>query len=165
MFEVNGNLVTRKVGETENTVDSGDIDLEQIKEMRLYEPRLETVTVFSEFETATELFKKVATDKGYIRVQKSDNSVISGFPKEMEYKWMDGSLEMKLLPKKESEFYDVDINLVSSYQINNNLFVSLYDVNDILIVTPLRFDKIRIEGVIYTDEIDFAEALTNLIQS
>ncbi len=165
MFEVNGNLVTRKVGEIENTVDSGNIDLEQIKELRLYEPRLETVTVFAEFETATELFKKVATDKGYIRVQKSDNSVISGFPKEMEYKWMDDSLEMKLLPKKESEYYDIDVNLVSSFQINNNLFVSLYDSNDILIVTPLRFDKIRVNGVVYTDEIEFAEALTNLIQS
>jgi hypothetical protein len=164
MFEVNGNLVTQKVGETVSTSDSGDIDLEQIKELRLYEPRLETVTVFAEFETATELFEKVATDKGYIRVQKSDNSVISGFPKEMEYKWMDGSLEMKLLPKKESEFYDVVPNLVSSYQINNNLFVSLYDVNDILIVTPLRFDKIRINGVVYTDEIDFANALSNAIE-
>jgi hypothetical protein len=83
----------------------------------------------------------------------------------MEYKWMDGSLEMKLLPKKESEYYDIDENLVSSFQINNNLFVSLYDVNDILIVTPLRFDKIRVNGVVYTDEIEFAEVLTNLIQS
>jgi hypothetical protein len=163
MFEVNGNLVTRKVGETENTIDSGDIDLEQIKEMRLYEPRLETVTVFADFEDATTLFKKVATDKGYIRVQNSGNTVINGFPKEMEYKWMDGSLEMKLLPKKENEYYDVDVNLVSSYQINNNLFVSLYDVNDILIVTPLRFDKIRINGVLYDNEIDFANALSNLI--
>jgi hypothetical protein len=164
MFEVNGNLVTQKVGETVTTSDSGDIDLEQIKELRLYEPRLETVTVFAEFETATELFEKVATDKGFIRVQKSDNSVISGFPKEMEYKWMDGSLEMKLMAKKESEYYDVDLNLVSSYQINNNLFVSLYDVNDILIVTPLRFDKIPINGVIYTDEIDFANTLSNAIE-
>jgi hypothetical protein len=165
MFEVNGNLVTRKVGETENTVDSGDIDLEQIKEMRLYEPRIETVTVFADFETATEFFKKIATEKGYARVQKLENTVIKGFINSAEYKWMDGKLEMKLMPKKESEYYDIDVNLVSSFQINNNLFVSLYDVNDILIVTPLRFDKIRIEGVIYTDEIDFAEALTNLIQS
>jgi hypothetical protein len=164
MFEVNGNLVTQKIGETVITSDSGDINLEEIKESRLYEPRLETVTVFAEFETATQIFEKVATDKGYIRVQKSDNSVISGFPKEMEYKWMDGSLEMKLLPKKESEFYDVIPNLVSSYQINNNLFVSLYDVNDILIVMPLRFDKIRINGVVYTDEIDFANALSNAIE-
>jgi hypothetical protein len=165
MFEVNGGLITRKAGETESVIDSEAIDLEEIKEMRIYEPRIETVTVFADFETATELFKKVANDKGYIRVQKSDNSVISGFPKEMEYKWMDGSLEMKLLPKKESEYFDIDENLVASFQINNNLFVSLYDSNDILIVTPLRVDKIRVNGVIYTDEIEFAEVLTNLIQS
>jgi hypothetical protein len=37
-------------------------------------------------------------------------------------------------------------------------------VNDILIVTPLRFDKIRINGVVYTDEIDFANALSNAIE-
>jgi hypothetical protein len=165
MFEVNGNLITRKTAESNNVIDSESIDLTEIKELRLYEPRIESISVFSDFETATDLFNKVATDKGYIRVQKVDNTVISGYPKEMEYKWLDGSLEMKLLPIKESEFYDIDINLVSSFQINNNLFVSLYDVNDIMIVTPLRFDKIRINGVIYTDEIEFAEALTNLIQS
>jgi hypothetical protein len=165
MFEVNGGLITRKSVESQNVIDSEAISLEQIKEMRLYEPRIETVTVFADFENATTLFNKVANDKGYIRVQKVDNTVISGFPKEMEYKWLDGSLEMKLLPKKESEYFDIDENLVASFQINNNLFVSLYDSNDILIVTPLRFDKIQVNGVIYTDEIEFAEALTNLIQS
>jgi hypothetical protein len=120
--------------------------------------------VFADFNDATTLFERVATDKGYIRTQKVDGTVISGFPKEMTYKWATNELEMKLQPKKENEFYEIDTNILDSFQINNNLFVSLYDVNDILIVTPLRFDKIRINGVVYTDEIDFANALSNAIE-
>lgn len=165
LFEVNGNLSTRLTSETESLQDNAHIDINEIKELRRYEPRIETINVFADFDSVTDFFNKVATDKGYVRVMKQDNTVVFGYVKEAEYKWSDSSLEMKLRPKKESEFYDIDINLVSSFQINNNLFVSLYDVNDIMIVTPLRFDKIRINGVIYTDEIEFAEALTNLIQS
>jgi hypothetical protein len=94
---------------------------------------------------------------------KVDGSVISGFPREMAYKWSTNELEMKLEAKKESEFYEIDTNILDSFQINNNLFVSLYDVNDILLVTPLRFDKIKINGIVYDDEILFAEALTTAI--
>jgi hypothetical protein len=163
LFEINGNLVTRKNTETVDVADSEPLDLEVIKEMRLYEPRIETVTVFADFDDATTLFERVATDKGYIRTMKVDGSVISGFPREMAYKWSTNELEMKLEPKKESEFYEIDTNILDSFQINNNLFVSLYDVNDILLVTPLRFDKIKINGIVYDDEILFAEALTTAI--
>jgi hypothetical protein len=163
LFEINGNLVTRKNTETVDVADSEPLDLEVIKEMRLYEPRIETVTVFADFDDATTLFERVATDKGYIRTMKVDGSVISGFPREMAYKWSTNELEMKLEAKKESEFYEIDTNILDSFQINNNLFVSLYDVNDILLVTPLRFDKIKINGIVYDDEILFAEALTTAI--
>jgi hypothetical protein len=165
LFEVNGNLATRKTGETELLKDSDPIDLLEIKEMRLIEPRIEKVSVFTDFDGITEICQKVATEKGYIRVQKTNNKVILGYPKEMEYSWSTGELEMKLQPKKESEFYEVDVNLLASFQINNNLFVSLYDTNDILLVTPLRFDKIKVNGIVYTNEIALSDALIELIQS
>jgi hypothetical protein len=164
LFEINGNLVTQKIGETESISDSGDINLSVIKESRKVEPRLENVTVFADFNDATTIFEKVATDKGFIRVQKVDGTVINGFTKTMEYKWQSNELIMKLQPKKESEFYYLDKNIVNSFQINNNLFVSLYDVNDILIVTPLRFNKIVIDGVTYDDEIEFSDVLTTALE-
>ena len=164
LFEVNGNLVTRKVGETENTIDSAPIEVETIKELRKVEPKKLLTTVFCEFDYITTVLNNLQTQKGYVRVQ-SGEKVSLGYPTKLEYKWATNELEIEMELKKESEFYELDVNLVSSFQINNNLFVSLYDENDILLVTPLRFDKIKINGVVYTDEIEFSDVLTELIQS
>jgi hypothetical protein len=164
LFEVNGNLATRKVGETENTIDSAPIDVEFIKELRKVEPKKLLTTVFCEFDYITTVLNNLQTQKGYVRVQ-SGEKVSLGYPTKLEYKWATNELEIEMELKKESEFYELDVNLVSSFQINNNLFVSLYDENDILLVTPLRFEKIKINGVVYTDEIEFSDVLTELIQS
>jgi hypothetical protein len=45
-----------------------------------------------------------------------------------------------------------------------NIFVSLYDSNEQLIVTPRPFDKMRLDGVVYTDLIEFEEALITAIE-
>jgi hypothetical protein len=149
--------------ESENLADSEPIDIEAIKDLRKFEPRIETVNVFADFEMATDFFNKIESEKGYVRVNKFDGTVILGYPKEAEYKWSDNSLELKLRPKTESEYYDIDINLVNSFKVVN-IFVSLYDSNEQLIVTPRPFDKMRLDGVVYTDLIEFEEALITSIE-
>jgi hypothetical protein len=163
LFEINGNLSTRLTTESENLADSEPIDIEAIKDLRKFEPRIETVNVFADFEMATDFFNKIESEKGYVRVNKFDGTVILGYPKEAEYKWSDNSLELKLRPKTESEYYDIDINLVNSFKVVN-IFVSLYDSNEQLIVTPRPFDKMRLDGVVYTDLIEFEEALITSIE-
>lgn len=163
LFEINGSLSTRLTSESENLADSEPIDIETIKSMRKFEPRIETINVFADFEMATEFFNKIESEKGYVRVNKFDGTVILGYPKEVEYKWVDNSLELKLRPKTENEYYDIDINLVNSFRVVN-IFVSLYDLNEQLIITPRPFDKMRLNGVIYTDLIDFKEALITALE-
>jgi hypothetical protein len=53
-------------------------------------------------------------------------------------------------------------NNLKSFQINNN-FVVLFDVNDIQLYPPVRFTKIKINGVQFTDLVAFTDALTNII--
>jgi len=163
LFDINGNLVTRLTSESENLSDSEPIDIESIKELRKFEPRIETVNVFANFEMATEFFNKIESDKGYVRVNKFDGTVILGYPKQAEYKWADNSLELKLRPKTETEYYDINIPLTNSFRVVN-IFVSLYDLNEQLIITPRPFDKMRLNGVIYTDLIAFEEALITAIE-
>ena len=163
LFEINGNLVTQLTSEANSLADSENIDIETIKEMRKFEPRIETVNVFADFQTATNFFDGIETKKGYVRVNKFDGSVLLGYVKQGEYKWSDNSLELKLRPKIESEYYEINIILVESFKMVGN-FVSLYDSNEQLIITPREFTKMKLNGVIYTDKIEFEEALITALE-
>ena len=163
LFDVNGNLATRLTGESEILADSEPINIETIKALRKFEPRIETVNVFADFTDATEFFNKIESDKGYVRVNKFDGTVLLGYAKEAEYKWSDNSLELKLRPKTESEYYDININILNSFRLTG-IFVSLYDFNEQLIITPRPFDKMRLNGVIYTDIIAFENALITALE-
>jgi hypothetical protein len=121
------------------------------------------VNVFADFTDATEFFNKIESDKGYVRVNKFDGTVLLGYAKEAEYKWSDNSLELKLRPKTESEYYDININILNSFRLTG-FFVSLYDFNEQLIITPRPFDKMRLNGVIYTDIIAFENALITALE-
>ena len=43
-------------------------------------------------------------------------------------------------------------------------FVSLYDSNERLIITPREFTKMKLNGVNYTDKIEFEEALITALE-
>jgi hypothetical protein len=163
LFEINGNLVTQLTSEANSLADSENIDIETIKEMRKFEPRIETVNVFADFKTATDFFDEIESKKGYARVNKFDGSVLLGYVKQAEYKWADNSLELKLRPKTESEYYEINIIFVESFKMVGN-FVSLYDSNEQLIITPREFTKMKLNGVIYTDKIEFEEALITALE-
>jgi len=149
--------------EANSLADSENIDIETIKEMRKFEPRIETVNVFADFTMATDFFDEIESKKGYIRVNKFDGGVLLGYVKQAEYKWADNSLELKLRPKTESEYYEINIILVESFKMVGN-FVSLYDSNEQLIITPREFTKMKLNGVIYTDKIEFEEALITALE-
>ena len=53
---------------------------------------------------------------------------------------------------------------LKSFQINN-IFVTLYNSLEDTLYPPTRFVNIKINGVQYTDIIDFSDALTELINA
>jgi hypothetical protein len=57
-----------------------------------------------------------------------------------------------------------NILIEKSFQINN-IFVTLYNSLEDTLYPPTRFVNIKINGVQYTDIIDFSNALTELINA
>jgi hypothetical protein len=175
LFENNGNLVTKFIGETESVIDKAPIPIEG--DAKILNPIIHNITVFAEFDEATQLFEDIQSEKGFIRVQTLDNRVIKGYPKKAEYLWKEGELDLTLEERFESDFLTIvsdgseiyvnEIGYSQKLGLNwfnlNNSFVSLYDSNNILLATPTRFTNVKINGVSYTDKIEFADALTNLL--
>ena len=174
-FKINGSLVTRKIGETEDVVDSADIVNSDIASSKILNPYLHTVKVYADFEEMVQLIDDVQNVKGYVTVTLEGGKVIKGFIKEMDYVWVTEELDLILEEKFISDFMEIEPSGVTdfyygtkiglnSFQVNN-IFVSLYNSNDELLFNPTRFTNIKIEGVQYTDIIDFSDALQTFIDN
>ena len=113
----------------------------------------------------------------YIKVNTINGKKIKGFPKEAEYEWKTEKLNLVLEEKFEGDYMDIyklsdtifvtpigfDTKIgLKAYNVYNN-FVSLYNDKDILIANPLSFEYIKINNILYTNLIDFSNALDALI--
>lgn len=177
LFRLNDKLVTRLNTENEDVADSADISLDDISDLKILTPIMHDITVYCDYEKATKFFKNLEDEQGFVRVSTIDNKVIKGYVEEATYEWNTNKLILKLEEKHESDFMIITkvgnviyINEVGynqkqglkSFEINNN-FVSLYDINNILLSNILHFEKIKINGVTYVDKILFSDALTSIL--
>ena len=174
-FEPNGNLVTRLISESTDLADSGSIDVNSISTLKILNPILHEVEVFADFNQILQLMYDVQNVKGYVSTKLNDGRMIKGFISELVYEWATAKLTLTLQEKFESDFmtindkvikevgYDEKLGL-SNFEVND-IFVILYNKKDVSLCKPTRFNKILIDGVQYTDLIEFTEVLTNLINS
>jgi hypothetical protein len=181
-FKVNGNLVTRKIGETVNVSDSADILNSDIASKKILNPFVHTVKVYADFNTVTQLIEDIRDIKGYVTVNLNDGRMIKGFIQSMDYTWISEELDLTIEEKFISDFMNIDIELLESgktittieqpsYDIKNNLksfqinniFVTLYDSYENELFPPTRYTNVKINGIQYTDIIEFSDRLTELI--
>ena len=181
-FKVNGNLVTRKIGETVNVSDSADILNSDIASKKILNPFVHTVKVYADFNTVTQLIEDIRDIKGYVTVNLNDGRMIKGFIQSMDYTWISEELDLTIEEKFISDFMNIDIQLLESgktittieqpsYDIKNNLksfqinniFVTLYDSYENELFPPTRYTNVKINGIQYTDIIEFSDRLTELI--
>jgi hypothetical protein len=98
---------------------------------------------------------------------------VKGYVKEMDYRWIKEELDLDIEEKFEGDFMEItssgitfpqypNKNNLNSFQINNN-FVVLFTTFDEQMYPPVRFTKIKINGVLFTDIVAFTDALTTLI--
>ncbi len=173
LFRVNDKLETRLEGEANLVKDKGDISINGIAIKKILNPLIHNITVFCDFDTATTLFERIQTEKGFFRIQTIKNKIVKGYPIDADYEWATNKLTLKLEERFESDFMTIDktsdiifVNEVGyqiklglfSFKINNN-FVSLYDAQSILLNNPIDFKNIKINGVNYTDITAFSNAL------
>ena len=177
LFLINNKLETQLSNEYNLVIDKGDIAINDIANEKILNPIIHNITVFCEFEEATDFFKKVETDKGFVRIKTIKGKIVKGYPMEADYSWTENKLTLKLEEKYEGDYLTIDkvsgtifinsigygMNLgLDNFKINNN-FVCLYDINNILIANPVSFEKIKINNVLYTDLVLFSNALFSLI--
>jgi hypothetical protein len=172
-FKTNGLLKTQKIGESAPIEDSADIVNAIIATEKILTPMVHTVKVYSDFAKTTQLINDVQNIKGYVTVKLDNERTIKGYVKEMEYLWITEELDLVLEEKFEGDFMEItstgitypqypNKNNLASFQVNN-IFVLLFDSEDVQLYPPVRFTKIKINGVAYTDLTAFTDALTNLI--
>lgn len=172
-FKINGNLVTRKLSETKNVADSADISNVDIAELKILNPFNHSVKVYADFATVTQLIEDIRDLKGYVTVNLNDGRMVKGYVQSMDYTWITEELDLVIEEKFEGDYMEITSGLVTypqypsknnlaSFQVNN-IFVLLFDSEDVQMYPPVRFTNIKINNVVYTDLTLFTEALTNLI--
>lgn len=172
-FKTNGNLVTRKIGETQDVSDSASINNIDISQYKILNPFTHSVKVYADFDKMTQLISDVQTVKGYVTVRLNDGRTIKGFINEMDYEWKSEELQLEIEEKFISDYMEItdgsikltgydEKSYLKSFQITNN-FVLLFDEYDIQLFPPVRFTLIKINGVLYTDLTTFSDALIDFI--
>lgn len=176
-FEPNENLITRLFSESTNVVDIDPINTSDIASLKILNPIIHNVSVFCEYEDAVQLINDVETLKGYVSVLLNNGKLLKGYIKEMDYEWVTGKLDLILEEKFESDFMTITevsgviyINEVgkpqaiglTNFEVNGE-FVVLVN-NDTAINGPIHYSKIKVNGVAYSNLVDFTDALQNLIE-
>ncbi|QHB39799.1 hypothetical protein mumin63_gp058 [Flavobacterium phage vB_FspS_mumin6-3] len=160
-IKINDALETQLNTESGLVIDKANITL---TENRILNGRVFSVKVFSDFDTATNLFNNVRDLKGYIRIILNSENVIFGYIKEARYTWRSNELILTLEEKFNNLITEINTLDVYNYNIVNN-FVNLYDVNNLPLLTTKEFTKFSINGIIYDNIDDFTNNLIPLLNN
>jgi len=176
-FKINGKLETKLFTEDEIVSDSADILNSDISGLKVLTPFVHSVSVFADLNTILQLVKDVQDLKGFVRVKLIDGRMIKGHIKELDYVWSTGELDMDIEERFESDYmtiikdgdtifvnevgYDEKIGL--NKFIINDIYVLLFDNNNIEITKPIRFTNISINGIVYDDLVEFSDAMFEIL--
>ncbi len=178
LFRVNGRLETQKAGETSIVEDSGNIDINEVISTRKITKKKHNISVHCDYLKAKQLISDFEQNEGYISFTSINGKQVKGYPVKLDYVWRNEELEMELEEKAENYYLTISKTLglitvtekgytsqigLSYYEIFNN-FVNLYDSNEIrLNRNIISFEFIKINGVLYTDIVNFTNALENIL--
>lgn len=156
----NQNLVTRLSTESVDLVEKDDIQISQIANLKRITNRKFNVVIFpSKEDNIVEIIKEINTRNsdgtigGYFEFLSKENKIIKGYIDKFEYVPSENKLEAECLEKYEDDTFNIltsDRALYSQFEIFG-IYVSLYDVNGILLFSKKRFTKIKIDGISYGD--------------
>jgi len=134
--------------------------------------------VVAEFETVKTLLDNLATQKGFIRVVDTNNRVLKIHPTKLDYEWVTNLLTIEGEQRNESDFVTIDTIGTELININevgydsiilkrnwfkiDGFFVTLYDFNNIPLINPTRIEKIKVNGVAYTNAVNLSDAINGL---
>lgn len=176
-FKNNGLLSTKYGSETVATVEGGNINVTNLSDAIL-SPMVFKTKVVAEFETVKTLLDNLATQKGFIRVVDTNNRVLKIHPTKLDYEWMTNLLTIEGEQRNESDFVTIDTIGTELININevgydsiilkrnwfkiDGFFITLYDFNSVPLINPTRIEKVKVNGVSYTNAVNLADAINGL---
>jgi hypothetical protein len=176
-FKNNGLLSTKYESETVATVEGGNINVTDLSDAIL-SPMFYKTKVVAEFETVKTLLDNLATQKGFIRVVDTNNRVLKIHPTKLDYEWVTNLLTIEGEQRNESDFVTIDTIGTELININevgydsiilkrnwfkiDGFFVTLYDFNSVPLINPTRIEKVKVNGVAYTNAVNLADAINGL---
>ena len=182
-FKANGNAITKFLSDSENIKENESIIISEITDNKILSQNIINTTVTASFERVKELLEKLQTINtdnsigGFIRVQDTNGRVLKGYIKKLENTWKYEELTLELEEKNESDFLNIvfsggifTINEVgystktfteSRYNIFNE-FIQFFDENNINLCNRTKYDKIRLNGIIYNSSDELAIAIDSL---
>jgi hypothetical protein len=176
-FKNNGLLSTKYGSETVATVEGGNINVTDLS-AAILSPMVFKTKVVAEFETVKTLLDNLATQKGFIRVVDTNNRVLKIHPTKLDYEWVTNLLTIEGEQRNESDFVTIDTIGTELININevgydsiilkrnwfkiDGFFVTLYDFNSVPLINPTRIEKVKVNGVAYTNAVNLADAINGL---
>lgn len=176
-FKNNGLLSTKYGSETVATIEGANINVTDLNDAIL-SPMFYKTKVIADFETVKTLLDNLATEKGFIRVVDTNERVLKIHPTKLDYEWVTNLLTIEGEQRNESDFVTIDTVGTKLVKINevgydsiilkrkwfkiDSFFVTLYDFNNVPLISPTRFDKIKVNGIIYTTSVTLSDALNGL---
>lgn len=176
-FKNNGLLSTKYGSEITSTIEGANINVSDLNDAIL-SPLFYKTKVVADFETVKTLLDNLATFNGFIRVSDTSEAVIKLHPTKLDYEWATNLLTIEGEKRNESDYTTIDTVGISLVKINdvgydsiilkgrwfkiNGFFVTLYDLNSVPLINRTRFDKIKVNGVVYDSILTLSDALNGL---
>ena len=176
-FKNNGLLSTKYESETIATIEGANINVTDLNDAIL-SPMFYKTKVVADFETVKTLLDNLEKQKGFIRIVDTNEAVIKLHPTKLDYEWVTNLLTIEGEKRNESDYVTIDTVGTALIKINeigysifilkrkwfkiSGFFVTLYDLNSVPLINQTRFDKIKVNGVVYSDVVTLSDALNGL---
>lgn len=175
-FKNSPELKTRKNIEQLLLAEKGDLIVSELQ-APILTPKIYKLEVYASWVQYLNYQIAYKLNRGFIRCYWINGRVIKGYPQEIEYTFRTGSLELTLEEKFETNILKIQTvnnklivndvvyelsGTVKWFKISNE-YLELFDLNNIAICNPYRYDSVDLNGVIYNSKESLVDSLNLLL--
>ena len=174
--------------------DGGEVinELEPITQDQLpnpiLTPRLITAKVLCTFEEYTDFKTKLETINdtetyiktigGFIRIIDNHNRVLKAYPRNSDFTWADGSMDLELEEKWESPItnitldsglyfinevgYDLDGVTIIDYNVTDTDYIQFFDSNTRPLTNVMKYNLVSVNNIVYDSMSELIGAINSL---
>lgn len=182
-WKSNGELITQLVSESEAIKENESKPISEL-DLPVVTPIVYETTVVADYDQALSVIDKINTINpdssigGFIRIKTTEDKVVKGYVKKLEYNWGTNELNLTLEEKYEPEYisisnigdgliyinetgYDDKVVKPLETKIVGN-FVQLFDKSGIPLNNPTHYLKYKVNGIVYENVVNLSIAISEI---